>query len=316
MNRQAFDHIHSRLAPSPKATEELMQRAAALGEGDKTTAAPIINEKERQNMTNQNNYNTGKARVHSFGILAAVAAMALIIGTVVFFANKLPKVDTVDNIHNSPDTSAAAAKTDNANGENTETNADKLTQKAYEMLALLNEEIHSEDYIEIMGYSTLAESELFEKVRAGEYTEPTGIYELKLSGDRGYYFTAFGINLDSLSLSDELKDYITDKVNVSFANVLNNSRVGAEAVALTSVLTVSKLFDCEDLEESTGYIYTFENGMPVLINFVKGEDNAVSATASLILLDGEDTSSAEGLQNSINRAIDPAADLFTVTKVG
>lgn len=173
-----------------------------------------------------------------------------------------------------------------ANGETNsiETAEKSLYEQGLDVVALMTEMVQSEDYVSMMT-SSAEMQELALEVGDGDYTTPAKVYKIAIPED---YLNSLLTGVleeeqDILSgMSDSLYDYLNQKMTMSMANQIS-AQSGVNALALSSVLTVSKTFVSKELQKDSLYLYTFDNGYPVLVSFSMGEGGAVTATGNFLI---------------------------------
>lgn len=109
--------------------------------------------------------------------------------------------------------------------------------------------------------------------------------------------------MDSAEIDSVVMEMLTKKVSGAFYSSMLNSRIGTIPMALSSILTTSKIFDSSELKKSTNYVYIFDNSYSIFVSFVKGEDKAVLATANYILIDELINADIENLKKELNIAV-------------
>ena len=100
-------------------------------------------------------------------------------------------------------------------------------------------------------------------------------------------------------LSDALRENLLTRLFSALPTRIN-AQGGSTALAATSICTTGKTFVSTELTENMIYVYTYENAMSVAVTFIKGEDSAVSATATLLIRDGLADSSIGGAAELLN----------------
>ncbi len=167
----------------------------------------------------------------------------------------------------------------------TDTNTRKtLLTQGLELVELIEEMANSDTYITIFsGNPKIAEK--LKDVQDGDYTKTKAIYSIDFNSNS--FESIIGIlsgiaNFDNLS--DDLKNVIKSKLKSSFATQIN-SLSGAEALAASAICIATKTFVCEEMKEDTIYLYTYEDALPVVVTFIKGEDETVLANATFLFLD-------------------------------
>lgn len=80
--------------------------------------------------------------------------------------------------------------------------------------------------------------------------------------------------------NDSLKEYFSPMRLSSIVFALFG--MDSTETVLNAIFQNTVVFDCADLKDTLSLIYIFENSYPILVTFIKGEDNAVLATANFI----------------------------------
>lgn len=155
-----------------------------------------------------------------------------------------------------------------------------LYEHGTEMIALLDEMINNDDYREL--YSNSEDIlEVARQIGQGDYSEVYAVYKLTLPKDlSGVFAVMNGMNFNTMS--EALQNNVEDRVYQSLANIVNAQR-GVAYLATASTFTVEKTFVNTEITENCAYLYTFENGFPVLITFITGEDNTVAANGIFVM---------------------------------
>lgn len=169
-------------------------------------------------------------------------------------------------------------------GNKVDTKSQKtLYTQGLEMVYLIEEMAKSDTYIAMFsGNPQIAEK--LKDVQDGNYTKTKAVYSIDFKSNS--FESIMGIlseiaNFDNLS--DDLKNVIKSKLKSSFATQIN-ALSGAEVVAASAICTATKTFVCEELKDDIIYLYTYENALPVMVTFIKGEDEAVLANATFLFL--------------------------------
>lgn len=97
-----------------------------------------------------------------------------------------------------------------------------------------------------------------------DYDTPIGIYAVSID-NLNALFAVSDIRLEDFS--PELQQLIAQRMWSAVPNMIN-SRDGMVILALTSTLTASKTFCDVSIKEREMYLYVFEHGMPILIQFI------------------------------------------------
>ncbi len=168
-----------------------------------------------------------------------------------------------------------------------------LYERGREVVSLLTEAVRSEGYVSF--YSASEEvNEVLKEAGAAEYGEPEAVYAVTVS-DEFYTRVDEGGVLDQLS--DELADMVKNKLFRSLIYQIGGYDSSVK-LAAASVCNVEKTFAAPEVTENVMYVYTFEDGVPIVVAFTPGEDGAVTASGSLILSDGFAADSTEEVEES------------------
>lgn len=158
-------------------------------------------------------------------------------------------------------------------------NGADLYEKGLELTEVLVEAVESDDYWESMGFGSDEFLDYVEDMREGKYTEPKKVYVLTVS-DKGVENLLEELDLEDAS--ERLQQTIIYKMFGSITTRFN-AQMGSTPLAVSSVYNVSTSFVCDDAQESCVYIYEYKKGLPVVVTFAVGEDNAVTATAGFLM---------------------------------
>jgi len=98
-------------------------------------------------------------------------------------------------------------------------------------------------------------------------------------------------------VSDEFFEIYANKSMASLVSGIN-SKEGTTSVILSSIFNVGKIFECKAIEEDMVYFYAYD-GVIVAVCFYDGEDDACSATATVVLNKKLDASDASSFEDSL-----------------
>ncbi len=158
-----------------------------------------------------------------------------------------------------------------------------LYDNGIKIISLMTEMADSKDYISAMSVSPEL-SGAIAQIGGGDYSEPDQVFKVTVPDSiSAAAFEAHGE--ENPDVSDTLRLEL-DKRFVSSAALRLNSTDGAATVAAVSVLTAGRNFLCEGLDHSMIYLYLFRNGIPIMITFLPGNENIVSASG-YFLFSGE-----------------------------
>lgn len=102
-------------------------------------------------------------------------------------------------------------------------------------------------------------------------------------------------------VSDEFFEIYIDKTTASLVSGLNSNE-GTTSVILAAVFNVGNVFECKAVEEDMVYFYAYDSAI-VAVSFNDGEDDACSATATIVLNKKLDTSDASSFEDSLESII-------------
>ena len=163
-----------------------------------------------------------------------------------------------------------------------------------DVIGLMEEMVKNSSYGEMFGMASGEVETLRVELAAGDYTTPQAVYEITVP-DTGKLLALLGENNPLDSFSDSLRTFLNSRAASSLANQLN-ARQGSAALATASVYMASKTFVSSSLEHNTLYLYTFREGYSVMVSFVAGEDQAVTATGVFLMAEDFSSSSVEQLE--------------------
>ena len=181
------------------------------------------------------------------------------------------------------------------NSENiTEPSNRSAYQKGLEVVALLDEMVRNDTYVQL--YTASGEiQEIVETVAAGDHTEPSAVYEISFSGESLSAFAeAIGGNVSMEGMSSELTRVVEQKLIGAFVSQIN-AMGGAVNLAAMSVCTAGKTFVNAEIGEDMIYLYTYEGAVPAAVTFVRGDEGTVSATGTFLLSEDLNTESEQSV---------------------
>ena len=187
-----------------------------------------------------------------------------------------------------------------------------LYDRGLEIISLMNEMVKSDQYVELLAINSLNNS--VEQIKQGDYQTPKSVYKVILSKDMMDFFRNTGEDITSLEgLSDDLLKSLYQKLYQSISVQLN-SKFGTEKLATSATFTASTFFVDNDVDENALYVYLFDNGFPVVVNFIVGEDHAIVATGYFVM-DSEVKDTEEGIKDFFSSSIYVGNSIDQVEKV-
>ena len=174
----------------------------------------------------------------------------------------------------------------------TEKSNSSAYQKGLEVVALLNEMVQNETYVQL--YTASAEiQEIVETVATGDYTEPSAVYQISLPGESlSALAEAMGGNASMDGMSPELTRAVEQKLIGAVISQIN-AMGGATNLAAMSVCTAGKTFVNEEISEDLIYLYVYEDAAPAAVTFVRGDEGTVSVTGTFLLSEDLNTESEQ-----------------------
>lgn len=143
-----------------------------------------------------------------------------------------------------------------------------LLQAGQDLIAVMDEMVHSEDYAAMIGGNGFAA--VRDEVMAGDYASPVAVYGISMPPAEDMLAALGGLEQDTWnSLSDTLKGQLENRV--SFSNIVSilNAQAGSEKVALASLYIAIEQADSLKAKESSVLLYVFEKGTPIAVIFTE-----------------------------------------------
>lgn len=153
-----------------------------------------------------------------------------------------------------------------------------LYEHGLDVIDLMVEAARDENYIYINSASKEIQ-EILQEIGEGDFQKPDKVFAV--TGDMEVLESLIGLE-DVEEMSDALQENLYNRMFSALTNQLNGM-AGAKSLAAVSVCTMGKTFVDETLENNVMYVYVYENGTPVTVTFVPGEDGAVSASGCFIM---------------------------------
>lgn len=170
---------------------------------------------------------------------------------------------------------------------------DTLYEKGKEIAELVIDAVRSEDYVNLYSASEDV-SNLLKEVGMAEYGEPEAVYEVTVS-DESYKIMDEAEDLNNLS--KELKRMVKNKFLTSMVHQVNGYSGPTELTA-ASICSVGKALWAPEITENNICIYTYDDGKPIAVTFILGDDGTVSANGIIILNDDFQHDSVEEIEEA------------------
>ena len=149
------------------------------------------------------------------------------------------------------------------------------------IVSVMEEMVQNETWFDAFSHNKDLKKIVSDEGRIGK-KKLKAVYKIKINDELNSYLIE---PINEKRLSPDLSKYFQNIIQTCIATNINTMG-GADTIAASGICTYSKTFVNNDIKENTSYLYTFEKGAPILITFIVGDDNAVSAHASYIFYDG------------------------------
>lgn len=149
------------------------------------------------------------------------------------------------------------------------------------IVSVMEEMVQNETWFDVFSHNKDLKKIISDEGKIGKKKLKT-VYQIKINNELNSYLIE---PINEKRLSPDLNKYFQNIIQTCIATNINTIG-GADIIAASGICTYSKTFVNNDIKENTSYLYTFEKGAPILITFIVGDDNAVSAHASYIFYDG------------------------------
>lgn len=186
-----------------------------------------------------------------------------------------------------------------------------LLERGEALIGQLTQLQTAEDSIVALYGENYANTETFSTFASSKYDSPQAVYEIRFTD--GVY-SVLGVSDEELQgMPPVLRDPLhAVKASTVISNIA--SKQSPEQIVLLSLLRASTCFTDTSVTESFLHLYVYEAGTPIVISFQPQNDGIVQASASPLLLNELDTSTAESIAEFFKGALGKS-DLCTVTKI-
>ena len=156
-----------------------------------------------------------------------------------------------------------------------------LVECGEDVISLMAEMVDSENYGSLYNLPA-AYDKTISNLRDGNYSKSSAVYEMLISEDE--LFESIDTAINKESFSEDLYKQVCSSAYVSFASHIN-LKDGVEAMSVSTAFSAQKTFVNKEMDANKVYLYVFENGCPILITFVSGEDGSFRAIGYFIIND-------------------------------
>lgn len=169
---------------------------------------------------------------------------------------------------------------------------ESLYEYGIEVTTLIGKMVKDEAFLEYTGITTMAKPKPdltpINMFAANDYDTPIRAYKVttpQLEAYRNYYLKDKNEIFDKLS--DEMKDSINKRYNLAFKDgsfifqIVNNKYFTGEITWEDNIIA-NDMFAVKEfkikLKEPVNYIYVFETGKPIIVNFTPKDKKTIIAT--------------------------------------
>jgi len=159
------------------------------------------------------------------------------------------------------------------------------------LISLMEEAAGSDTYLSALSASEML-TDTIQNIAQGDYTQPLAVYSVQFPENALFQF----IGTDGPEgLSDALLKNLRQRMLSAVVSQINAAD-GVESLAVSSLLSLGTTFVNSTVTGDTLYLYTYENGYPVAVVFLPGQDGAVAASATFVLYPDFPSGSAGEIQ--------------------
>lgn len=156
-----------------------------------------------------------------------------------------------------------------------------LYERGLEIISIMKEMAGSDEFISLFSVDTEASS-ILREAGEGDFSQPAVVYRIRFPEDAFLNSLLNFAETDLENLSPSLQESLKSKALSSIFNQMNARFGGAKALAASSVCIAENVFVYDGIEENEIYLYTYEDAVPAAVTFLKGRDDAVSATGTFV----------------------------------
>lgn len=195
--------------------------------------------------------------------------------------------------------------------EGKETEELSFYDRGLEIVQMMWELTSSQEYRSVMTDNEELQT-MIEDIGSGDYSVPEAVYSISVSREDLEGLASMTGEETWNSMSEEMKEFMMRRIFASFASQINGIG-GATKLAASSICAVEKTFVNETAEEDMIYLYTFQNGIPIAVTFLIGEDHAVNGNGMFVLYDAFPSGSEKEI-GEFFAGMGIQADVKTVTQ--
>jgi hypothetical protein len=173
-----------------------------------------------------------------------------------------------------------------------------LYDRGINLIQEMNTIINDENYRKMIGVSEELESNVDELAEM-DYTQPKAVYRVTNLED--YVNLAMYMSeVDENSYKGEAKEYADKVLKANLGTTLMAQVSGTMAIAASSLVKKTDMFVDTSVTETEVYVYIYDEAYPVFVSFTPGEDGAVSATGTYVIVDALIGADADTAGNTLS----------------
>jgi hypothetical protein len=170
---------------------------------------------------------------------------------------------------------------------NSASNENPVSVSLYDRGLTLIQEMHTfandENYRKMIGVSDELES-MVDELAGMDYTQPKAVYKVTNLADY-VSLMMYMSEVDENSFKGEVKEYTDKAVAANLGTTIMSKVSGTMALAASSLVKKTDLFVDTAVTEPVVYVYIYDEAYPVFVAFTPGEDGAVSAAGTYVIVD-------------------------------
>ena len=225
------------------------------------------------------------------------------------------------------DKGGAEGQTEEKNTASQESNDDALQGEdlneillnhGQEVLDLMLEKIDSEAYVELLGSSSLTNSEYYQKLKKMDYSKPLRIYKITLTEE---FLNLVWAQMTSdaaeiQDLSENLQKELRSRMLGTIVTILNQRMTSVESVAIGSLLNTGKSFVEKGMSsDPVMLLYIYEDAYPLVVSFNSNEEGVLGVSANVLFVEEIKSESESEIRTSISELFSGAPQFFAGASV-
>jgi hypothetical protein len=183
----------------------------------------------------------------------------------------------------------------------TETSSVPLYDRGSSLIQDMHTIINDENYRRMIGVTEELEATVLQLADM-DYTQPKAVYRIT-NLDDFINLTMYMSEVDENLFNGEAKEYADKTVEANLGTTIMSKVSGTMALAASSLVRKTDLFVDSSVTESEVYVYIYDEAYPVFVSFTPGEDGAVSATGTYVIVDDLIGADADKTGNTLSASL-------------